>query len=256
MKPEAIIGLVRSRLAYMRDYVPSFETITGPSEGAVDENGEPLQERVFDVSALMTTGIVQPPDWMTVGRKLPFPMFAMVGIGNGVFIIRGDEGGFYCYCYTAPVPLVMVRFTPFGVTREGLLLGQGMTPQVVPDTDERVSDLLTMAGTLLTFVERACENTKHVVSYTLNRAERRSAAKATGIDTLDTTVVHRVCLSLAEKRSVEQRRGATVVPTPKRLHEVRSHDRHLKSGVVVRVRAHRRGKRGGDVQPRVYVVSE
>jgi hypothetical protein len=110
--------------------------------GPNDDSAEPLQERVFDVSALMVGSAKDgKTDWMKVGRKLPFPLFAMVGIGDGVFIIRGDETGFYCYCYTAPVPMVIVQFLPWGITREGLILREGKEPEVVPETDPRVEDL-------------------------------------------------------------------------------------------------------------------
>ena len=82
---------------------------------------------------------------------------------------------------------------------------------------------------------------KHVTSYRLSRPERRRALKAGA--SLDLLTVHHVSLNGKAREAMTTKRGDTVVPTPKRLHEVRAHWRRLQSGNVVRVRSHRRGQR-------------
>lgn len=248
MHPKAIIGLVRSRKAYLKQW-PELASIEWP-------DGEAPPERVFDLSEILNEEHADEEvhtDFTTVGRHLPFPLFAVVGTGHGVFIIAGDEDGMYAYCYSAPVQMLIVRFTPNGWETEGIERREGEPPVFIHGDDERVKSFAHAAAMLLTLVERACNDTRHVVSYRLNRAERRSVAKSDG-ESLDNTLVHHICLNAAARERMAAQRGATVVPTPKRLHEVRAHWRHLASGAVVRVRSHTRGQRGGTLQPRVYTA--
>lgn len=244
MKDKAVVGLVKSRMAYARDW---------PDMG-VPAEGEGEAERVFDLSEVLTeNGVDFEVDLAKLGRNLPFPLFAAVATGEGVFIIAGGEDALYAYCYTSKIPLLAVYFTADGWTYEGWKREKGGVPELVR-SDEELTAYAEAVSTVVAVVERACDDTRHVLSYTLNRAERRRAAKGCGVDTLGSTLIHHVCLDLAAKESLATRRGDTVVPTPKRLHEVRSHWRHLSTGAVVRVRAHRRGQRGTVLQPRVYAV--
>lgn len=256
MHAKALIGIVRSRTAYIRDWlkvIPEMERDCVAAEG--------LRERVFDLSSVLDGDADREvlTDFAVLGRNLPFPLIAIVGSGHGVFIVRADEegNGFYCYCYTSPVEILVVRFTPTGWEYEGFTREPGTGPQLVAASDPRVKRFADGVATLLAVVESACANTRNVVSYSLSRAERRRAVRDAGADmhALDNTVVHRVCLDAREKRAVSQSRGPLVVSTPKRLHEVRAHWRHLKSGEVVRVRSHRRGQHGA-LLPRVYSVSD
>jgi len=243
---KALLGLVRSRMDYRRDWPDVAEASAGASE----------HERVFDLSDALTTAADERiVNLTTLGRHLPFPIFAIAGTGHGVFIISGDDSGLYCYCYTSPVPLLFVQFASDGWRVCGYIRRDGGPPEQVAGGDPRVTKFSEAVAAVLDLVVLACDDTRHVVSYRLNRAERRRVAKSNGGEGLDGTTFHRICLDLKEHDSFARERGATVVPTPKRLHEVRAHWRHLQSGVVTRVRAHRRGSRGEVTLPRIYSLT-
>ncbi len=191
MKDKAVVGLVKSRMAYARDW---------PDVGAPAE-GEDEAERVFDLSEVLTeNGVDVPIDLATLGRNLPFPLFAVVATGEGVFIIAGGEDSLYAYCYTSKVPLLAVYFTADGWNYEGWKRTAGGAPELVR-SDEELTRFAEAVSTIVGIVERACEDTRHVLSYTLNRAERRRAAKSCGVDTLGATLIHHVCLDQRAKES-------------------------------------------------------
>lgn len=249
MNIRAILGLMRSREAYIRDWGDAREA----------QEIERAPERIFDLSGILNHEHENDEvniDLNTVGRNLPFPLFSAIGTGEGVMVFGGDADGFYCYCYTAKVPMLFVQFTPGGMVCQGFIRHAKAEPQSIPFSDERVQQFFEAATLLLTLVQRACDDTRHIVSYTLNRAERRAASKELDLPMMRDAIVHRVCLDMREKESFAARRGATVVPTPKRLHEVRAHWRHLRSGLLTRVRAHTRGKRGTVLRPRIYEATE
>lgn len=252
MQPKAIVGLVRSRIAYIKDWGDAAinEAEVSQADGA--------PERVFDLSEILHEGnseVEIASDLTTLGRHLPFPLFAMVGTGHGVVIVSGDDSGFYAYCYSAPVAMLFVHFTPIGWSYVGFRRQDSEAPERVSGDDPSVRQLAEAVAMMLTLVTKACDDTKHMVSYTLTRAERRQATRGISPDTLGATIVHHVCLNSRAKDALVSRRGATVVHTPKRLHEVRAHWRQLRSGVLTRVRAHARGQRGGTLLPRIYTAT-
>lgn len=251
MNAAALVGLVRSRLAYIRDWP---DCVVAPTEG----EGLESPERVFDLSGLLVGERADDEvsiDYETVGRNLPFPCFAVTGNAEGVVIVVGDERGLYAYAHKAAVPLVIVEFTPEGWTYFGMTRENGNAPTRVEGGDENVRGFVEGAAMLLTLVDRVCSDTRHLVSYRLNRAERRQSVRdAHGVPgSLDNTLIHQVVLDANARAALIERRGDTFVVTPKRLHEVRAHWRHLASGSVVRVRAHRRGDEGS-LGSRVYTL--
>lgn len=196
------------------------------------------------------------PDRTKIGRNLPFQMFGIrVASRSPVIIIYANEemGTFYAFLAKWAPSTLLVTPTMLGWDLQGVGHAKDSTPQLVAAEDERVQQFAVLLAFGLNLVEQACADTKHIVSYRLNRAERRAAIHEFDAEMLSTTIVHHVCLNGTERAYVERRRGATVVPTPKRLHEVRAHWRRLRSGAVTRVRSHRRGQRG-TLLPRVYSV--
>lgn len=266
MRPEIAVALAKSNLEYIRDW-PDVAAV-----GLESNTDEPM--RVFDISDWISASLSEPDkiiawhdrhgdtDRTKLGRHLPFSMFTIVlnrealqGDNGGVFVVRGDDDGLYVYCRTSTVPMLLVRFTPDGWDTQGIIRRNGGEIEFVPFSDQRVNSFDDAFAIALHVVERSCEDTRNIVSYSLNRTERKAAKKQIGGPILSTTIVHHICLSGATRERVTAERGDTVVPTPKRLHEVRAHLRHLRSGAIVRVKAHRRGKRGTEIYPRVYTVN-
>src|SRR4051812_1952992 len=112
MQISALIGLMKSRAAYVRDW----------GDAAEAQEGGWAPERIFDMSSILNEKHEQDEVVIhhdAVGRNFPFPLFSVVGAGPGVMVFSGDEEGFYVYCYTSPVSMLLTRFTPQGVICDG-----------------------------------------------------------------------------------------------------------------------------------------
>lgn len=242
MHPRALAGLVRAQASFDLDW---------PEESGA---GNALL-RIFDVSARVGTYL--PFDWTTVGRNLPFPQFAILGDGDIPVLVstNAEKRELYAYCHTPDgrPTLVVLRMVGAGCGVDAMRRSAigGEKEYLIEKTAYHVAERI---AALLGVIENACDDTRTIVSYTLNRAERRCVSREVGDDRLRGSVVHRICLDGRAREALVAWRGPTVIPTPKRLHEVRSHWRHLRSGKVTRVRSHRRGIGHGSPSPRVYAL--